>query len=214
MSKHKFEAILFDIDGTILDTREYIYQAYKHTIFRYLGRKITWQQVAPTLGLHLRDCYRILTGLEQVEDLMETHDQFQNQNLQLIVAYQNSRPVLKALEKAGLMLGAVTNRYGEQVEKSLKLTGVDKYFKVVITPQEVKKPKPDAEAIHAALGKLKVSTNKTVVIGDSPFDIQAGKSAGCKTIGAGYGYHGSKLSREKPDYMISDIGEILPIILG
>ncbi|MBU1031624.1 HAD-IA family hydrolase [Patescibacteria group bacterium] len=214
MKKRKFEAVLFDMDGTLLDTKEYLFQAYKYSIMRHLKRKVCWKEIAPTLGLSFKECYRILTGLEDVEELMKTHDEFQYQNLHLITAYPNTRKVLKALKLAGVTMGVVTNRYGKQVQESLELAGVRQYFKVVITPEEVDKPKPDPEPIHLALTKLRVMSKETIVVGDSPCDIQAGKNAGCKTIGAGHGYHGRKLVKTEPDYMISDIKDVLPIILA
>lgn len=111
-------------------------------------------------------------------------------------------------------MGAVNSRFGEQVLQSLKISGIDQYFEVIVTPLEVKNAKPHPESIIKALKNLKVPAGKTAVFGDSPFDIEAGKAAGCITIGASYGFHGEKLLKSKPDFLVSDISEILPIILG
>lgn len=214
MSKRKFEAVLFDIDGTLLNTREFIFQAFEYSIKHHLKRKIDREELVKTTGLHLEKSYRILTGLENVKDLMITHDEFQYRNFQLIAPFQNTLQTLKSLGLAKVRMGAVTNRYGEQVLHSLKQAGLDKYIEVIVTPLDVKNPKPHPESIYRALKKLGVVIGRTIVFGDSPTDIQAGKAAGCLTIGASYGYFGQRLVESKSNFLVSDISQILPIILS
>lgn len=214
MKKRKFDAALFDIDGTILDTGEYIFQAYKYTIALHLKREITWEDVVPVLGLPFDECYRRLTNLEEVGYLMECHHQYQAQNSDSVKAYENSLKTLGELKKAGVVIAAVTSHTGELLKRNLKIAGLDKYFKVIVTPQEVKNPKPDPESIFKALEFLKVKPNRTVFVGDSLADIAVGKAAKVKTIAALYGFHGKKLLETKPDYIVDDIEQIIPIILG
>lgn len=211
MSKRKFDAALFDIDGTILDTGEYIFQAYKYTINLHLKRDVIWEEVAKVVGLSLKECYQLLTNLEEVDDLMKCHHEFQCQNIHLTAAYPNTLLTLKALAKAGVAIAAVTNRLSDQLIETLKFTGIDKYFKVI--PLDIKNPKPDPESIFKALEILRIKPNKAVFVGDSPADIEAGKAAGVKTIAALYGFHGEKMLETKPDYAVSDIQEVVPIIL-
>lgn len=214
MKKRKFDAVLFDIDGTILDTGEYIFQAYKHTLKLHFKREITWEDVVPVLGLPFEKCYRILTNLEEVDYLMESHHEFQARRPHLVKTYENALKTLEALEKAGVKIAAVTSHSGNLLMRNLKVSGVEKYFQVIITPDHVKNPKPDPESIFKALNVLKVKAKKAIFIGDSPADIEAGKRAGVKTIAALYGFHGANLLKTKPDYMVDDISQIPPLILG
>lgn len=212
MKKRKFDAVLFDIDGTVLNTGEYIFQAYKYTLRLHLKREVTWEDVVPVLGLPFENCYRILTNLEKVDHLMECHHQYQSQNPHFVKAYEGTLKTLQVLKKAKVAIAAVTSHTGNLLIRNLKIAGVDKYFKVIITPLDVKKPKPDPESIYKALEILDVKPKKTVFIGDSPADIEAGKKAGVKTIAALYGFHGEKLLKLKPDYIVSDISQITSLI--
>ena len=214
MKVRKFDAALFDIDGTVLNTAEYIFQAYKYTIGLHLKREITWEDVAPVLGLPFEECYRLLTDLEKVDHLTKCHNEFQCQNLHLVSTFPNTLKTLKALAKAGVAIAAVTTRYGDQLKESLRFAKIDKYFKVILTPLDVKKPKPDGESVLKALAALGIKPPRAVMIGDSPVDIGAGKAANVKTIAALYGFHGERLLEANPDYVIDDIQEIIPIILG
>jgi phosphoglycolate phosphatase-like HAD superfamily hydrolase len=62
--KTGFDAVLFDLDGTILDTTEYILRAYQHSFKRNLKKEISWKELVPAMGLSLIECYRRLTGLQ------------------------------------------------------------------------------------------------------------------------------------------------------
>ena len=214
MSKRKFDAALFDVDGTVLNTAEYIFQAYKYTIGLHFKRVVTWEEVVPVLGLPFEECYRILTKSNKVDHLTKCHHEFQCRNLHLATAYPNTLLTLQALTKKGVAIAAVTSRFSDQLKATLKFAGVDKYFKVIVTPQEVKNPKPDPESIFKVLKVLKVKADRAVFIGDSPVDIEAGKNAKVKTIAALYGFHGERLLEAKPDYVIADIQEIIPLIFG
>lgn len=214
MKKRKFDAVLFDIDGTILDTGEYIFQAYKYTLALHLNKEVIWEDVMPVLGLPFEDCYRILTNLEEVDYLMECHHQFQFRNPQFVTAYENARNSLEELKKAGVSIAAVTSHTGNLLKRNLKIAGVEKYFKVIVTPDHVKSPKPDPESVLKALKILGIKPDRAVFVGDSPADIKAGKAANVKTIAALYGFHGKKLIELKPDYTVEDISQIIPIILG
>lgn len=212
MTKRKFDAALFDVDGTVLNTREYIFQAYKYTLDLHLKKAVVWAEVAKVVGLSLKECYQLLTNLEEVDYLMKCHHEFQCRNLKLVEIYPNTKTTLKTLAKNGVALAAVTNRISDQLVETLKVAGIDKYFKVV--PLAVKKPKPDPESIIKALRALKVKPDRAVLVGDSPADIAAGKAAGVKTIAALYGFHGERLLKTKPDFLVKDIEQIIPIILG
>jgi len=212
MKKRKFDAVLFDIDGTILNTGQYIFQAYKHTFAMHFKKEITWDEVVPVLGLPFAKCYRILTNLEEVDYLMECHHRYQSQNPQLVKIYENSKETLEKLKKAGVAIAAVTSHTGNLLKRNLKIAGVEKYFKVMVTPDHVKNPKPDPESIIKALEILGIKSERAVFVGDSPADIMAGRSAGVKTIAAMYGFHGKRLLKLKPDYAIDDISQIISII--
>lgn len=213
MSKRKFDAVLFDVDGTVLNTAEYIFQAYKYTIGLHFKRVVTWEEVVPVLGLPFEECYRILTKLDKVDHLTKCHHEFQCRNLHLATAYPNTLFTLQTLTKKGVAIAAVTSRFSDQLKATLEFAGIDKYFKVVVTPIDVKNPKPDPESIFKALKVLKVKADRAVFIGDSPVDIEAGKNAKVKTIAALYGFHGQRLLETKTDYIVDDIEQIIPIIL-
>lgn len=211
--QQKFDAVLFDLDGTILDTTDFIIKAFKYSLRFHLNKKVTLTEVRNIAGLPLDECYRIVTGLKEVDHLTKSHHDFQAKNLSMVKTFPNTLKTLQALKKAGIAVAAVTTRCGH-VETALQAVGIYDYFKFIITPNEVKETKPHPKPLLRALELLSVNPEKALMIGDSPVDIQAGKNAKVKTVAALYGVHGKKLLKENPDYVIDDISQTLPIIFA
>ncbi len=212
----KFDAALFDIDGTLLDTTEYVFGAFKSSLLTHTGKDFTWEQVGPVLGKSLKECYQLLSGLEMVDHFIEGHREFQNQevHLQLVKAYPQAVETLSQLRDNGIRIAAVTSRGGENLLKTLKIGGIAPYLEMVVTDTDVKIHKPDPEGIMKALTFLNISPERAVMIGDTSADILAGKNAGIKTIGVTYGFHSRRVIEANPDYIVDTIPEVLPVILG
>jgi pyrophosphatase PpaX len=214
MSERNFDVALFDLDGTILDTTHYMLNAFNNSLGLNLNKSITWEELYPVIGLSLSDCYRILTQEEgNMDHYTHPHNEFQLNNLHLAFPYKNSKETLEELKNNRVLIGAVTSRYGEQVQKTLELAGILDYFQVIITPLEVPQHKPEPHPVLEALRRLNKTADQAVMIGDNPVDILAGQRAGTKTIAALYGFYGERLIETNPDHSVTDISEVIPIIL-
>jgi pyrophosphatase PpaX len=213
---NNFDVALFDIDGTLLNTTQYVYGAYKSTLLTHMGVEMSWEQVSPVLGKPLVECYQLLSGLESVDHLMDDHVKFQakDSSLGLVTAYPNAIDVLSQLRDAGIRIAAITSRGGEGMSKTLKIGGIAPYLELVITDADVTLHKPDPEGILKALTLFNVSPDRAIMIGDTAVDVLAGRNAGVKTVGVTYGFHARKIEEAKPDYVIDNILEVLPILLS
>lgn len=210
----RIKSILFDVDGTLLDTKEYIYGAFNFAITKHGLDKITQAQIDAVIGQPLVECYKILAPNGDVELLCNSHRQFQENNLNLSKSFKNTKSVLKQLKKKGYKLGAVTNR-SNTVLLTLKQDGLLEYFNAVVTSDDLslKKLKPNPEHLLFALKKISGEPEFSLMVGDTPTDMKAGKAAGIKTVGATYGAAGkAALSLEKPDYLIDDLFDLLKLL--
>lgn len=211
--KKKFEASLFDIDGTILDTDQFIFQAFRHSLMTHLGREITREDFSGVVGKPLEECYFLLEPTCDPKKLSRTHKKFQEDNLHLSVPFTNSVSVLRKLSKSGVKIAAVTTRGSNTLGKTLELAGILPFFDTIISADDVTNHKPHPEPVLKALEMLMISADQAVMIGDTDVDILAGREAGTKTIGVTYGFHGERVRRSNPDYIVDDISEVLPLIL-
>jgi pyrophosphatase PpaX len=209
----QFDAVLFDIDGTLLDTTQFIQQAFFHSLKTNGGPNVTVAEIKAVVGKPLPDCYQILYPTGDVATLCETHDSFQMKNLHLSVPFQNTIKVLNELIKAEMKIAAVTSRPRHTSEKILVEADMIKYFDTFVFADDVENHKPHPEPLLKALHTLNIAPENAVMIGDTSADVGAGKNANTKTIGVTYGFHGQKIRESMPDFVVDDIEEILNIIL-
>ncbi|MES3032049.1 MAG: HAD-IA family hydrolase [Patescibacteria group bacterium] len=205
--------ILFDIDGTILDTRDFILNATEHALSS-LGKPIPDRAVmAKHVGKAFEEYYASLVGPgDHVKDLMKLHHDFQLSNLDLAKLFEGTLETLKVLHEKGYKIAAVTSRSKQTSSQTLADCGILDFFDTVISKEDTKDLKPNPAPLFLALGRLGEQPENAVMIGDSHFDIEAGKNAGIKTIRATYGFHADNLHDPEPDFFINDITELLKIL--
>lgn len=209
----EIEATLFDVDGTLLDTREFVYQAYEYT-FRLHGiSPISKEEIDEMMGKPLEVCYKHFAPSYDVGTLCETHRTFQTGNLHLSVPFPNTQDTLTKIKEAGIKTAAITTRSQRTSIRTLELAGIKDKIDVVISGEDGTKHKPHPEPLLRALEQLKIEPGRAVMVGDTDVDVLAGKNAKTKTIGVTYGFHGKRIKESNPDYVVDDIAEIIPIIL-
>lgn len=209
-----FHAILFDMDGTLLDTREFIFRAWEHVIQRHNLPVRSREEIVSHITKTLPDTYSALYPGHDAIALMETHRDFQLENLHLARVFEKTVHTLEELTKAGKPCVVISTRGRNSIITALKAAGIIHYFDHIVSTDDITAVKPDPEPVLKALQMLGCSADSAVMIGDTDADIISGKSAGTKTIGVTYGFHGSDVIRHQPDFVVDEISQILPIILG
>jgi len=207
MKPEKIKAVLFDIDGTLLDSNEMIFRCYEHTFSVHKLPIKTREQIKSQFGKSLEDCYKFHFPNEDIIKLCETHLAFQERNLHLSKPFNSVGETLEKLKNTGIKLVAITVRSKRTSLKTLEFARIAQYFDMIISREDVKNSKPDPEAILKALKFLKLSVDEVIFIGDTDIDIQTGKNADIKTIKI---LHDHK--KIDSDSVIFDIKEVLNLI--
>lgn len=206
------KAVLFDIDGTLLDTRKFVFDAVKYAFSESGYPYPTERELKEVTGLPLVEFYSRLLSVDASDKLAKIHREFQEENFHLVKPFPKTKKTLRILKNAGFALAAVSNRTRESLVKSLKFTGIFDFFEVVICADDVVNAKPHRESLLAALKFLQMKPNSAYMIGDTENDIFAGKNAKVKTVGVTYGWLGKDIVKYNPDHIIDDIGK-LPEVL-
>lgn len=205
--------ILFDVDGTLLNTNDFIIKATEHALFT-LGYTVpSSTEISSHVGKPFHDFYFSVSGSEKdIERLIDIHREFQYNNFNLIKIFPNTKDVLKNLKDKKYKLGAVTSRSNKTSNQSLINADIFDFFEIVISSEDAKGIKPDPAPIFKALEHIGEKPENTIMVGDSHFDIEAGKNANTKTIRVTYGFHNDNLHNPEPDFFIDDISKILEIL--
>jgi HAD superfamily hydrolase (TIGR01549 family) len=203
--------ILLDVDGTLLDTREFILQAFEHTARTHGVPNPGRDVLTPAIGRALDEIYASISDLPP-DLLVETHRSFQRENLHLSTPFEGAGEVLDALRTAGYALAAVTNRSRRTSVLTLAQHGLAGFFGAIISAEDAPALKPDPAPLRAALERLGRGPEGAAMVGDSTVDVEAGRALGLATIGALYGFHGDQLREAEPDHLIEQLGELPDLI--
>jgi pyrophosphatase PpaX len=207
-------AFLFDLDGTLLDSIDLIFRAYRHTALTHLSAAPPDSVWRAGLGTPLRDQLRAVCEDPQLIEAMvgtyrEYHRIHHDESVRL---YPGISEVLIALAARGSRLAVVTSKLRGGAERGLRATGILDRFQTIVCAGEVARHKPHPEPVEAALARLSVAPEDAIFIGDSPHDIRAGRAAGVRTAAALWGpFLRDELSVESPDFLLESPRDILSL---
>lgn len=208
-------AILFDLDGTLLDSTELILGGYKYTVQKHMGLVTTDDDWYPLFGLPLRNQFARFDP-ENADEFVKTYRKYyalyHDKSIKL---YPNVKEIVEKLYNDGIKLGVVTSKLGYFSQKGLDVPGLNKYFQTVVAEDDVKNQKPDSEPVILCAERLNTPISEVLMIGDTPYDIMSADAAGAESAAALWGpyFREKDFTGLKVNYMLHDIGE-LPDIMG
>ncbi len=181
--------ILFDLDGTVIDSTEAILDGFR-VAFETLGGEVPSDEaIKNEVGHTLEDMFlKLGVAKDRVDEYVHTYKMhYRIISCEKTVLLDSAK---EAIEKASRFatLGVVTTKTGEYSRILLEHLGLMHYFSVLIGREDVKNPKPHKEPILKALEKLEYDKNRTWMIGDTCMDIESAKSAGVNAIAVTSGY--------------------------
>ncbi len=204
------KAILFDLDGTLVDTNELVLQSFKHTYRTAYNVEVEDAEIVKSFGEPLTTTLGNYDE-KNVDNLLKIYRSF-NEEQHDILAKEigDSKEVLRELKRKGIRTAVVTSKRRAMTERGLKLFDLLQYLDVTITPEDTKEHKPQGEPASLACKTLGVSPDEALMVGDSPFDILCGKNAGCLTAVVKYtALDLQSILQLKPDYCFSTLRDIL-----
>ena len=216
-------AILFDLDGTLIDTTDLILRCFSHSWQSVYGLEHSRDALIATFGIPLREAMRLLlaqsdgaalgNGGDPVERLLNEYRSFNVANHDTIAhPFAGAREVVRALRERGYRIGVVTSKGRDLAVRGLKLCALDELFDTSVCLEDTDVHKPSPEPILAALNRLGISSEEGAYVGDSCHDIVAGRRAGVKTVAALWGpVPRADLECERPDHLAESFDDLLEI---
>jgi phosphoglycolate phosphatase-like HAD superfamily hydrolase len=179
-------AALLDIDGTLVDSNDYHARAWVDA-FREMGHEIPFGRVRPLIGMGGDKIIPRLTGLDanrgEGKDIAELRGKiFMERYLQHVRAFVRSRALVERMSDEGLRLVIATSAKQEEYEKLVRIADVRDIVDAKTTADDANRSKPDPDIILAALKKSRCPASDTIMLGDTPFDLQAAHSAGVACV--------------------------------
>jgi len=208
-------AVLFDLDGTLIDTIELILSSARHAFEGWPRATPTDEEWVRGIGTPL---VQQLRGYAETEEevalLLERYRRYQHEHHdRLTRCYDDVPEVVASLAERGHPLAVVTSKASPIARQSLGYVGLDRYFPVVVGYEDTTRHKPEPDPVLLALSRLGTSAKNAVFVGDSPHDVYAGNAAGVATIAALWGpFDRATLARARPNHFIECLAD-LPVVL-
>jgi pyrophosphatase PpaX len=190
----RFPVVLFDLDGTVVDSGGIILASMRHATRTILGREFSDEALMATVGGPGLEAQMLeLGGKEHLEALVTTYRAHNEPLHDSLEVFTGMDDVLIALKEEGRKLGLVSAKRRSTVELAFAATEIGHLFDVVVGGDEAPRQKPAPDTLLLALERLGASPAEAVYVGDSPFDMAAAKAGGLGAIGVTWGVHDRSL---------------------
>jgi len=209
----KINTVLFDLDGTLLDTNHLVVESFQHVYRNINKEEKPVQEIKSFFGEPIKMTLEREFDVpfeESVKIYREYHYKVFDE---LIDIFPGMKELIIELDQKNYKLGVVTSRLRNTTIKGLEKYGLTEYFKCIITASDSTKHKPDPEPIEMALKELGSKPEEALMIGDSIFDIKCAKNSGVKSAIVDWAEASKEvLLAENPDFEIKKASDVIEIL--
>lgn len=216
IKNHKIDTVLFDLDGTLINSKRLIDQSFIHVFETFFPKhELTDEELDSFFGPTLNQTFAKYTNDEkQIEEMIKCYRKFNLEyHDQMVLPFDGVSETLKFLKKHNYKLGIVSSKKHDVLLKGTDLCKITDYFDFIIGGDEVTNPKPDPEGINKAIEKL--DSKNVLYVGDSVGDIEAGKNANIETCAICYKEYDNRyedLVEAEPTYIINKMYSLVKIL--
>jgi HAD superfamily hydrolase (TIGR01509 family) len=210
-------AVVFDWDGTLVDSKRVLVEAFRASTGEVLGSPYpsTHEETEMIVQLRGEDAFALLAGgdPELAARLAEAFHPHYVSRAAGAEPFPGTLETLERLRAAGLKIGVATSKARVRLDLEAERTGIGAFLDAEISGDEVTAAKPDPECVVEVIRRLGVEPERTLFVGDGPNDVLAGKAAGAITVAVSFGFHPEEARAAAPDHVIDAMAE-LPALAG
>jgi pyrophosphatase PpaX len=199
-----FDPILFDLDGTVVDTVALIRASFRHASRTVLGEELPDEVLLAGVGQPLMTQMRTLDA-GRAQELYDAYREYNHRvHDEMIAGFAGMEAALGRLQAAQRRLAIVTSKSADTTAMAFRAVGIARYFDAVVTAGDTSAHKPSAEPVLLALERLGSPPDRAVYVGDAPVDVAAGKAAGVATVAVLWGiFSAAALAAAAPDFTVA-----------
>lgn len=208
--------VLFDVDGTLIDSRPAIVAAYRHAFVTVVGLDYprTEEEITAVFEPRLAEvCFRI--GGSRGEECVSAYSSFYLEHCDgLVRPFVGALELLKELNKRGFAVGLVTTKGRERIRPDLRRAGLASVpFAAIVCAEDTVERKPHPAPLLLAMELAGAGPEESAYVGDGPHDMLAAVAAGVLAVGAGYGYYGpDRLAAAKPAAVLGEPADLFAVL--
>jgi pyrophosphatase PpaX len=210
----RFPVVLFDLDGTVIDSGAIILASMRHAATEVLGVAPPDEELMAAVGGPGLEAQMHALAPDHVEELVTVYRAHNEPLHDSLVCCPGMDDVLVRLKEEGRRLGLVTAKRRETVELAFATVPLGHLFDTVVGGDETQRHKPDPEPLLLALDRLDARADEAVYVGDAPFDVRAAKAAGMHSVAVTWGgiHTRERVEAEGPDAVVDSAEELLDVL--
>lgn len=214
MTDVRYPTVLFDLDGTLIDSGAMILASFRHATRTVLEREIPDAELAALVGgMNIDEQMRTLDE-RHVDELVRVYREHNEPLHADLQAFPGVEDLLAELRAQGRKLGIVTAKRRRTVDLAFAVLPIERFFDAVVTSGDTERHKPNPEPVLLALERLDTGPADAAFVGDSPFDVRAGKAAGVFSVGVSWGglHTDERLSEAGADVVVHSPEDLLRVL--
>ncbi|MGQ9696845.1 MAG: HAD family hydrolase [Armatimonadota bacterium] len=207
-------AVLFDLDGTLLDSTRLLLDGYRYAVRTCLGVETRDEDWLPLMGRPLRSQMSVFSE-EQADELVRVYRQYYaREHERRLTCYPGVFEMIQSLHAHGVRLAVVTSKKTTFAVRGPEVTGLGRYINVVVGEDDTAEHKPQPAPVLEALRRLEAEPSDSAMVGDSPDDIEAAKRAGVLAVAVLWGpFDRERLAEAEPDAWAERPEDIVHLVL-
>jgi pyrophosphatase PpaX len=210
----RFPVVLFDLDGTVIDSGAIILASMRHAAKEVLGTEVADEELMAAVGGPGLEAQMHALAPDRVEELVSVYRAHNEPLHDGLACCAGIDDVLVRLKDEGRRLGIVTAKRRKTVELAFDQVPIAHLFETVVGGDETERHKPDPEPLLLALERVGARADEAAYVGDAPFDIKAAKTAGLFSVGVTWGgiHARERLEAEEPDALVGTAEELYGVL--
>jgi pyrophosphatase PpaX len=209
----RWRAVVFDLDGTLIDTIPLIVASHRYAVQTVLGHDLPDEVLRSGIGRPLIDQMAVFDR-DRAQDLYDTYRVWNHANTAaLLRRFDGVDDVLRRLDQAGAAIGVATSKSRDAVDLAFSIQPPAVTFDAIVTVEDTTRHKPDPEPVLTAISRLGATPAGAAYVGDAPYDIAAARGAGCGAVGVTWGVASAHVLREAGADEVAETPEELATIL-
>lgn len=209
----KITTVLFDLDGTIIDTNELIIESFLHALKGVVPASFDREHIIPSMGEPLVMQLQRFSGQNDVTQLTGAYREYNHlRHDEMVSLFPGVADVVAQLHNAGIRLGIVTTKMRATTIRALELLGLYDYMSTIVCLDDVEHAKPHPEPVAKAILALGSVPSETIMVGDSTVDMGSAIAAGAIPVGVAWSLKGEeKLFEAGAVHMLQEMKELLTL---
>ncbi len=203
----KYDCIIFDMDGTLTQTNQLIYDSFNHVAGKYINRTLTNSQIHDLFGPPEEEAVENMIGKEHIRQAMSDYYSFyQGEHGKLALLYPGIREILEFLRSMQVRIALFTGKGRKTTDITLEQFGISSYFEVTMTGDDVDIHKPSGDGIRKILEQFSLAPDQVLMVGDAVADIKAARETGVEVASVIWDSYGKEeVLKLSPDHLFHDV---------